>query len=363
MGPMTERSDEVENGAGAQAPVVVRQALEVDAPAMDRFVLSAEHGTFFHLSGWTRAVVEEFQHRDRSLVALRGDEVVGVLPLTECSGLLGGRALISNAYAVYGGPAGVDREVEVALVRAAEELAVAEGVGRLELRCQRDLDLGFERLDLHATFIRELPAQVEDVLKRMPKKARADARKARKSHGLTLTEGRWYVGDLVRLFHANKQALGSPALPGSFFARLLANFPDHSTVHLTKHEGEPVMAVMSFLFRDQVLAYYSGSAVDADRRCKASGFTYMALQEWSVRAGYRLFDFGRSRKGSGAFAFKARQGFEAEDLHYQIRLVRDKALPSLNPSNPKTLVLQRGWRSLPAGVARRLSTTASRYLP
>ncbi|MDG1491552.1 MAG: hypothetical protein P8R43_06640, partial [Planctomycetota bacterium] len=100
---MTERSDGLSHGAGAQAPVVIRQALKADAPAMDRFVLSAEHGTFFHLSGWTEAVVEEFQHRDRSLVALRGDEVVGVLPLTECGGLLGGRALISNAYAVYGG--------------------------------------------------------------------------------------------------------------------------------------------------------------------------------------------------------------------------------------------------------------------
>ncbi len=363
MGPTTEITDEPGADAGATAPLVVREARETDTPSMDQFVLSAERGTFFHLSGWTRAVVEEFRHRDRSLVALRNGEVVGVLPLTECSGLLGGKALISNAYAVYGGPAAVDREVEVALVRAAEDLAVAEGVGRLELRCQRDLDLGFERLDLHATFVRELPEHAEEVLKRMPKKARADARKARQSHGLTLTEGRWYVGDLVRLFHANKQALGSPALPATFFARLLSNFPEHSTIHLTKQGDEPLMAVMSFLFRDQVLAYYSGSAPDADRRCKASGFTYMALQEWSVRAGYRLFDFGRSRKGSGAFAFKARQGFEAEDLHYQVRLVRDRSLPSLNPSNPKTLVLQRGWRSLPSGIARRLSTSASRFLP
>ncbi len=363
MGTTTETTGESGATAGSAAPLVVRAALSTDTAAMDRFVLSAEDGTFFHLSGWTRAVVDEFKHRDRSLVALRGDQVVGVLPLTECGGVLGGRSLISNAYAVYGGPAAADRETEVALVRAAEELAVAEGVGRLELRCKRDLDLGFERLDLHATFIRELPDQAEEVLKRMPKKARADARKAREGHGLTLVEGRWYLGDLVRLFHANKQALGSPALPATFFARLLSNFPDHSTIHLTKQGDEPVMAVMSFLFRDQVLAYYSGSAPDADRRCKASGFTYMALQEWSVRAGYRLFDFGRSRKGAGAFAFKARQGFEAQDLYYQVRLVRDRALPSLNPSNPKTLVLQRGWRSLPAGLARRLSTSASRYLP
>jgi len=362
MGSTTKKSSGATGEEGSAAPVVVRAALPEDAGAMDAFVLSAEHGTFFHLSGWTRAVVEEFRHRDRTLVALRGEEVVGVLPLTECAGLLGGRALISNAYAVYGGPAAEDREVELALVSAAEELAVSERVGRLELRCQRDLDVGFERLDLHATFIRDLPASPEDVLKGMPKKARADARKARQQHGLTLREGRWYVGDLVRLFH-EKQALGSPALPPTFFARLLAIFPERATIHLTKQGDEPIMAVMSFLFRDQVLAYYSGSAANADRRCKASAFTYMALQEWSISAGYRVFDFGRSRKGSGAFSFKARQGFEPAELYYQIRRVRDQALPSLNPSNPKTLILQRTWRSLPTGLATRLSVTASRYLP
>ena len=363
MGPSTETSSGAAAGAGSPAEVAVRPALPEDASAVDAFVLSSEAGTFFHLTGWTRAVVEEFGHRDRSLVAERGDEIVGVLPLTECAGLLGGRALISNAYAVYGGPAAVDREAELALVRAAEELAVVERVGRLELRCQRDLDVGFERLDLHATFIRELPGSAEEVLKCMPKKSRADARKARQQHGLTLREGRWYVGDLARLFHQNKQALGSPALPATFFARLLAIFPERATIHLTKQGEEPVMAVMSFLFRDQVLAYYSGTAANADRRCKASAFTYMALQEWSIDAGYRVFDFGRSRKGSGAFAFKARQGFEPAELYYQIRRVRDQALPSLNPSNPKTLILQRTWRSLPAGLATRLSARASRYLP
>ncbi len=363
MGQTTETASDRTAGAGSAAPLVVRPALPEHSAAVHAHVLAAEHGTFFHLTGWTRAVVEEFGHRDRSLVAMRGEEIVGVLPLTECAGLLGGRALISNAYAVYGGPAAVDHGVEVALVRAAEELAVSERVGRLELRCQRDLDVGFERLDLHSTFIRELPESPGDVLKRMPKKARADARKAREQHGLTLREGRWYVGDLVRLFHENKQALGSPALPASFFARLLATFPERATIHLTKQGDAPVMAVMSFLFRDQVLAYYSGSAANADRRCKASAFTYMALQEWSVSAGYRVFDFGRSRKESGAFAFKARQGFEPAELYYQIRRVRDKGLPSLNPSNPKTLILQRTWRSLPPGVASRLSVRASRYLP
>ena len=345
------------------ADVEVRPIESGDRDAWDAFVLEAPRASFFHLSSWTRAIVDEFGHRDRGLVALRDGEVVGVLPLIQCRALRGRSPLISSAYAVYGGPVGADGGVERALFEAAERVAVAEGAGRVELRCQHDPGFDLPRLDLYATFIKDLPAAPEDVLAGMPKKARADARRAREKHGLTLHEGRWYVADLVRLFHRNKRDLGSPGLPSSFFLRLLDTFEGASTVHLVKREGQPLAAVMSFLFRDQVLAYYSGTAEGVDRAYKASAFMYMALQEWSVEQGYRIFDFGRSRKESGAFAFKSRQGFEPRDLHYLHRLVRDQGLPSLNPSNPKTRILRDTWRRLPIAMTQALSRPASRYLP
>ena len=345
------------------ADVEVRPAVEGDREAWDAFVLAEPRATFFHLCAWARAVCEEFGHRDRSLVALRAGEVVGVLPLVRCRALRGGAPLISSPYAVYGGPVGVDGEVERALFEAAERIAVDERLGRLELRSLHDPGFDLPRSELYATFIKDLPESASEVLPGMPKKARADARRARKQHGLTLHEGRWFVADLVRLFHRNKRDLGSPGLPSSYFARLLATFPEATTVHLVKRGSEPLAAVLSFLFRDQVLAYYSGTAQDADRSFKASAFMYMALQEWCVERGYRVFDFGRSRKDSGAFRFKSHQGFEPRDLHYLFRLVRDEGLPSLNPSNPKTRVLRDTWRRLPLPLTHALARPASRYLP
>ena len=363
----TTLTRETERGGDAVSSmadeVAVRVATPEDHARMDAFVDASRRATFFHLTGWTRAVAEEFGHEDRSLVAERGGEVVGVMPLSLCRKLGRKRDLISAAYGVYGGPAGADAGVERALYRAAESDAVELGVGRLELRCLDDPGLDLPKADLHATFIKDLPGKVEDVLAGMPKKSRADARKARRDHGLTLEEGVWYLPDLVRLFHLNKRTLGSPALPATFFARLAKTFGDRATVHVVKREGETLAAVMSFLFRDQVLAYYSGTGEGVDRAYKASGFMYMALQEWAVTNGYRVFDFGRSRKESGAFAFKARQGFEARDVHYSFRLVKSEGLPTFNPSNPKTEILQKTWRILPMAVTSRLSKTASKYLP
>ena len=246
-----------------------------------------------------------------------------------------GKSARLDAYGVYGGPIGADGEAERALFDEAEREALALGVGRLEMRCLDDPGLGLPESDLHATFIKELGDEPASVLPGMPKKSRADARKARNTHGLRLHEGRWYLPDLVRLFHANKRALGSPALPTSYFERLLDTFGDRATVHVVKKDGETLAAVMSFLFRDQVLAYHSGTAEGVDRAFKASVFRYMALQEWSIENGYRVFDFGRSRKDSGAFAFKQHQASEARDLHYSFRLVKDVGLPTFNPSEPQ----------------------------
>ncbi len=366
MQPSASESNDASSEAQGTTPVAgvtVRRGTAEDREAWDAFVEACPKATFFHLTGWARAVCEEFGHEDRGWIALEGERVVGVLPIICCKGLRGGRALISAAYGVYGGPAGESQAIEHALYRAAEADALELKVGRLELRCLEDPGLDLPKADLHATFIKDLPETPEDVLKKMPKKARADARKARKNHELTLHEGRWFVADLVRLFHNNKRSLGSPALPATFFTRLLDTFGERATVHVVKRGGEPLSAVMSFLFRDQVLAYYSGTGEGVDRSYKASCFMYMALQEWAIEAGYRVFDFGRSRKNSGPFTFKTHQGFEGRDLHYSFRLVKDEGLPTLNPSNPKTKILQETWKRLPLMVTPRLSGPAARYLP
>ncbi|MEZ6004170.1 MAG: GNAT family N-acetyltransferase [Planctomycetota bacterium] len=342
----------------------VRLSTPADDPARDDFVRNHEHGTFFHLAGWGRVVERVMKHRRHDLLVVDGDRIAGVLPLSVCRTLKRKRNLISVPYGVYGGPLGRDRDVEGLLFREAEKHAIDMGAGRLELRCLRDPGLpDLVPSDLYATFIRTLPATPEEVLAKMPKKSRADARKARESHGLTLHEGRWFLDSLVDLFHKNKRSLGSPALPMAWFRALAEEFGDDVLVHQVRKDEQVLSAVMSFRYKDQLLAYYSGTEDNADREYKASCFMYMAQQEWCVREGYRVFDLGRSRKDSGAFKFKVHQGIESTDLPYRYRLVTDTEPPSLNPSNPKTHKLQATWRKLPLPVTRWLSTPASKLLP
>jgi len=344
-------------------PLQVRAGSPGQDGLRDAFVLAHPRASFFHLACWRRAIESAFGCPPADLYAWRGSELVGVLPLMRVRTLGGRQNLISMPYAVYGGPLGSDAHAEQALIEAAVEQADASGAGHLELRYEHDPGPDLVGSALYWTFQRELPAQPEQVLARMPKKSRAEARKARERHGLQLAHGLWYVDDLHRMFLANKHKLGSPALPLAFFRTLVAELGERVSVHLVRRESEPLAAVMCFHFRDTLVAYYSGTRDGADREWSASNYMYMALQEWAVERGLRHFDFGRSRRDSGAFQFKCHQGFEPAPLHYRYHLVRDRRLPNFNPSNPRTEVLRRAWTAMPRWLASRLSTGLSRYLP
>ena len=351
----------------------VRKAGADDFEAQDRFVLAHGEGTVFHRPHWGRAVALQFGHPQEDLLAFDGDQLVGLLPLSLCRGLGGGCALISVPYGVYGGGLEIQAGAVAALQCAALEEAQGRGLARLELRNRETLsdpDVPQEgnavsplTSELYCGFRHELPATADQVLNTIPKKARADVRRARNRLGLVLDEGPWYLPDLVTLFQANKQALGSPALPLSWFERLLDGLQPGVKIHVVRQGSQILSAVMSFIYRDELHAYYSGTLPGADREFKASSFMYCALQEWAIERGIKVFDFGRSRRGSGAADFKRRQGFEARDLPYAYFLVKDKGLPSMNPSNPKTAPLRKLWTQLPAGVAVRMGGLASRFLP
>ena len=339
--------------------------LDPDADSeRDAYVHAHPQGTLFHDSRWRRVVNRVFGHLGWELEARRDGRLVGILPMMRVPSLPRGENLLSMPYAVYGGPLGDDTEVERALVVKAQAEAEHLGVGRLELRCLHACAGSPELIgsDLYATFVKELPSEVDAVLAGMPKKARAEARKARKKHGLELVEGPWYVEDLARLFTLNKRELGSPALPGSMFRVLLDEFGDDAFVHLVVRNREPLMAVMSFVHKGTCIAYYSGNLPGVDRDYSASNFAYMALQEWAVERALNRFDFGRSRRDSGAFRFKQHQGFEEQALPYAYHLVKSKHLPALTPSNPKTAILRNTWRKLPLFVVERLSPSLARYL-
>ena len=119
------------------------------------------------------------------------------------------------------------------------------------------------------------------------------------------------------------------------------------------HSGKAVASVLNFYFRDEVLPFYGGG-VRAARALAANDFLYWEVMRRACERGYRSFDFGRSKVGTGSFAFKCNWGFEPTALAYQFRLASGRTLPDLNPLNPRFASLIAAWKKLPLTLATRL---------
>ena len=96
----------------------------------------------------------------------------------------------------------------------------------------------------------------------------------------------------------------------------------------------PCRACCRFYFRDEVLPYYAGDDAAA-RDLAANDFKYWELMRRACERGYRVFDYGRSKRGTGSFDFKKNWGFEPEPLHYEFVLLRGEAVPQNNPLEPE----------------------------
>lgn len=366
------------SGAAAEEvtdmPVRVRALLPGEDSRWDAYVSRHPEGTFFHRTGWSRAVHEMFRHQPHHLVVEQGRRWLGVLPMFLTKSPFLGKNLVSIPYSVYGGILASDEQAREALLAHAGKLGEELGVGFVEMRNLEQRSGDHPESELYVTFRCDLPDDPAEVMKRIPKKRRAEVRaarepkaaatkKARESFGITVTAD-GTVEELFRLFADNKRRLGSPTLPLKWFQALRDEFGKAAVIHrAVEPSGRTIAAVMSFTFKDTVYAYYSGSLPEVNHT-GVNNFIYCAIMEWAVENGYRRFDFGRSRADSGPAKFKQNMGFVAEPLHYEYVLVGKGAqLPQFHPSNPKLALPRRIWSRLPMRLCNVLGARLSRFLP
>jgi FemAB-related protein (PEP-CTERM system-associated) len=337
---------------GSQSSIAVRQFRSGDEGRWDKFILAHPAATFFHLSGWKRVIEQSFRHPTHYLIAERAGLVTGVLPLTHVKSLLFGSSLISNAFAVNGGPIAADAESLRALEGEAVRLMEMLSIPVLELR-----DFSASRADwasksnLYVTFRRALDPSIEGNLKSIPRKQRAMVRKGiRNELRSEIDDG---VDRLYRIYSESVRNLGTPVFARSYFLILREEFATCSDIVTVLHNGRAVASVLNFYFRDEVLPFYGGGLRTA-RLFAANDFMYWEVMRRACERGYRVFDFGRSKVGTGSYAFKCNWGFRPTPLVYQFRLAQGRAIPDLNPLNPKLAILAAAWKRLPLAVTNRL---------
>jgi FemAB-related protein (PEP-CTERM system-associated) len=340
--------------------VTVRPFVNADAERWEAFVESCPEATFFHCLGWRDIIEDVFNHRCHYLVAERAGELVGVLPLAEVRSRLFGHALASLPFCVYAGPAANDPQTGDALIETAARLARSLGAEHLELRNRVTRCPGWPQQDLYVTFRKEILPEPEANLRAIPRKQRAMVRKGI-ANGLAseidATAERFFA-----LYADNVHRQGTPPLPRRYFASLQKVFGDRcELLTVVDRRGRPVSGVLSFYFRNEVLPYYAGDIADA-RELAANDFKYWELMRRACARGLRVFDYGRSKRGTGSFDFKRNWGFEPVPLAYEYLLLKRDSIPQNNPLNPKYRTFIALWQRMPKLLANAIGPYIARNL-
>jgi FemAB-related protein (PEP-CTERM system-associated) len=326
----------------------------------DEYVQRAEGATFFHRAGWKEVLDRAFGHKTHFLCACDGEVIVGILPLAQVKSLLFGNALSSLPFCVYGGVVADNEEVAQVLRREACRLADDLNVGALEFRNREASTTDWPVKELYYTFRKGIDSDDDVNLKAIPNRQRAMVRKGIKE-GL---QGEWgnKTGRFYRVYAESVRNLGTPVFSAKYLRILKEVFGDDCGVLMITHDGQDVAAVMSFYFRDEVIPYYGGSTSAARTIKGVNHYMYWELMRRSAEQGYRLFDFGRSKAGTGPYSFKKNFGFEPQPLPYEYYLVKSDVMPDVNPLNPKYRMMINMWSKLPLPVANFVGPFLARSL-
>ena len=319
-------------------------------------------GSLFHRPAWLAAVEAGTGQRAAGLVAEQLGAVTGWLPLTEVRSTLFGKALVSSGFGVAGGLLASSDKAAQALAEGAQGHALRGGFAAVELRGGVVPEGWASWSDKHCGFERALAADDEAELLAIPRKARAEVRKGL-GFGHRVTVGRSPV-DLAAhyaCYSTSVRNLGTPVFPRALFRAMLAAFPDSSDI-LTVWQGEtPLASVLSFYHDGAVLPFWGGGVFEA-RAARANEVMYYELMLHARRQGMTRFDFGRSKTGSGPFAFKKNWGFEPQPLTYAAWTAPGAPARNIDPTDASYSRKIALWKKLPLPMANMLGPWIARGL-
>jgi FemAB-related protein (PEP-CTERM system-associated) len=326
---------------------------DAERARIDAWVRSQPGATPFHLPAWSIAVARACGHTSHTLIAERSDaSLAGLLPMTEISSPLFGRALVSNGFAVDGGILTNEPNAIRQLGEAAWVLAQERRCPTLELRGGPAEGAEWLRDEgNYLGFVRDLAVDDDAELLAVPRKQRAEVRKSLASD-LEVTVGRDAAAARAHyaVYAQSVRNLGTPVFPARLFREVLSEFGEDADILTVKANGKAHASVLTLYFNGTAYPYWGGGTSEA-RSLRANDRMYFALMSHARARGCTRFDFGRSKVGTGPAAYKKNWGFAGTPLSYAKRAAAGQAPREINPLDPRYALKIAAWKKLPLWLA------------
>ena len=323
--------------------------------------VSKNVGNYCQRIEWQEVLSTSYRLDTHFLMISEAETPVGVLPLAVIRSPFGRKA-VSLPYCNYGGflvSEGADKNQ---VVQAALAYLKMRGINRVEIRelCSAADD---DSSSSEVTMLLDLPESEELLWKKIGQRVRNKIRNTERA-GLVPSWGRDQVTELYDIYAANMGRLGTPVHARAFVDEILSVFGERADILTVRFEGQAVAAMLVLKHADIWIDPIVSSRSEFNHMNPNMLLHWEALRQATL-AGAKLFDFGRSKVGSGTHRFKRQWGSRAVplDYHSYIDGVRVNAASTDAYRGGKAALITKMWSKLPSQVQRYFGPIIRRYIP
>lgn len=255
-----------------------------------------------------------------------------------------GNRLISLGYLTDGGIIGDRTQSQETLLAEILTIAKHHKVDYIEFRggIQPDIKNVIIQDNIYANFTKNM-AKTDNILLSIPRKKRADIRKALNNNDLKYCDS-VSVNEFYKVFSKAQHAHGTPIHYKKYYKALCCD-EKNAKIYGISHKGKMVAVCMVFFTATELIAYY-GAADKEYINLHVYDLLYYHLMTLAKEKKL-LFNFGRSKYGTGSFHYKTLWGFDAQPTTHYGMQISNKPNPDLRANNPEFSKKIMIWRKLP----------------
>jgi GNAT acetyltransferase-like protein len=354
---------------GVAVVEIVELTTEREA-AWDAFVAGCEGGLLYYSMKYRRFLTELLGCRPIYWVAVRGEEVVGVLPIMSREGPYG---TVWNSLPFYGSHGGVlatDPGAAEALYRQYNGMVATEGIAAATLvgnpfQAPDESLLEFDVVDQRVgqfLSLRELDTDdPERFLARADGSARRNVRKAIAS-GITVRIDNEALAFLEACHRANMAAIGGRAKSPRFFELVPRHFVSGHDydIYVAEVAGRPIAALLLF-YCNGTVEYFIPAVEHAHRSDQPMAVIVCQAMRDVLRRGCRRWNWGGTwGEQTGVYRFKKKWG-SSEVLYRYYTRVRNPTL--LEAAREELLEGYENFFVLPFGMLRTIGSPSPHFAP
>ena len=313
-----------------------------------------------HAVEWSSVIARAYGHEPLYLAAA-GAGSIGALPAFVVRRPLFGTVVTSMPFLDSGGPCSASPELDALLVQRLVAEARQRGAALVELRCAKRLAIDATPLETKVNMTLRL-ADADALWRRFDKTVRNQIRKAERS-GLSVdAAGADALPRFYDAFVERMRDLGSPVHALDFLQQVFDAFGSRARLMLVTRDGETIGGLVALAFNDRFVVPWATCRKEYFALCP-NMLLYWETIRRACADGFARFEFGRSTRLSGTYAFKRQWGAEEEPLFwYRIPVAPRRTAPAPEAHAAGGDFLARMWQRLPLAVTRQVGPRVRRYL-